>query len=43
MPEAISLVLYNKTIGSPSQQWIFDTAYYGLKEPWQWTFYRSAK
>ena len=38
MPEAISLVLYNKTIGSPSQQWIFDTAYYGLKEPWQWTF-----
>ena len=31
-------MLYNKAIESPSQQWIFDTAYYGLKEPWQWTF-----
>ena len=37
MPEAISLVLYNNAIESASQQWIFDTAYYGCKEPWQWT------
>ena len=38
MPDAISLVLYNKAIESPAQQWIFDTDYYGTKEPWQWTF-----
>ena len=38
LPDAISLVLYNKAIESPSQQWIFDTGYYGRKEPWQWTF-----
>lgn len=38
MPEAISLVLYNKAIESPAQQWIFDTDYYGVKKPWQWTF-----
>ena len=38
MPDVISLVLYNKAIESPAQQWIFDTDYYHVKEPWQWTF-----
>ena len=38
MPDVISLVLYNKAIESPAQQWIFDTDYYRVKEPWQWTF-----
>ena len=38
MPEAVSAVLFNKTIGKPAQQRIFDTDYDGIMEPWQWTF-----
>lgn len=38
MPDAISAVLYNKTVGDIAEQRIFDTDYYGTIEPWQWTF-----
>lgn len=38
MPDAVSAVLYNKTVGDIAQQRIFDTDYYGTMEPWKWTF-----
>ena len=38
MPDAISAVLYNKTVGDIAEQRIFDTDYYGTIGPWQWTF-----
>ena len=38
MPDAISVILYNETIGDYVQQRIFDTDYAGVMEPWQWTF-----
>ena len=37
-PEAVSIVLYNKSIGEIAQQRIFDWEYYHNKQNWQWSF-----
>ena len=38
MPDAVSVVLYDRNRGDFIQQSIFDTDYYGKKEPRKWSF-----